>query len=614
MADFTDCKKHKISSQMLSAFGRSNSTGMMSPASSVGSSPGTVFSPMTNLAMTLGQLNTSSDLIDTPKRKLSMSLGSPTPSSSCRPRLSWSDGKKMPSLDEVDGSPFILKFPRSTEKNRPKPTTLLRKIQSMPQNGFYSPLSLFEDAQRMGTVPLSPKFPSPHAKYTSGSFVFHDESSHDSGLGDSHSCKDEDFHFTAPVGMPPRSNKKHFNDDTCSPFSYSPLNKEKRGNQLPPTCLFSPDEKPLCASPQIMKKKRIPLKTLMSSDSNISVDEDDGFLEMMDDIDEMDDVNKVSGLKDLIKAPILSSTCSFAEAKKSHDNRENISPPWKKRVLPRGLFRSPSAPRLNLEQAYERGRPSFKRPDPPRDDLTPVLSKRRKSVPNLTDEAESNISPRSLAAKVERCNTDNELVIKSALSRGAIDSNLIGDCSRAYCLPHVRGNHSDLKYITPDTLADLVDGKYGDIVEQFHIADCRYPYEFNGGHIKGAKNLYSREDIKREYLENRKTVTDKNKRLVIIFHCEFSSERGPKLSRYLRGEDRTVNAADYPALYYPEIYLLEGGYKAFYNQTHLRDLCEPQAYTPMLHEDYTQDLKHFRAKSKSWNGEKSNRFKTGRKY
>ena len=33
-------------------------------------------------------------------------------------------------------------------------------------------------------------------------------------------------------------------------------------------------------------------------------------------------------------------------------------------------------------------------------------------------------------------------------------------------------------------LAKVIEGHYNDIVERFTIIDCRYPYEFEGGHIK----------------------------------------------------------------------------------------------------------------------------------
>ena len=35
--------------------------------------------------------------------------------------------------------------------------------------------------------------------------------------------------------------------------------------------------------------------------------------------------------------------------------------------------------------------------------------------------------------------------------------------------------------------------------------------------------------------------------------------------RFLRSQDREMNKDNYPALNFPEVYLLEGGYKAFYH-------------------------------------------------
>ena len=48
----------------------------------------------------------------------------------------------------------------------------------------------------------------------------------------------------------------------------------------------------------------------------------------------------------------------------------------------------------------------------------------------------------------------------------------------------------------------------------------------------------------------------------------------------------------------------------------MQELCEPKTYKPMLHKDHGDDLKHFRAKSKSWAGERGNRvsFRTGLKF
>jgi len=32
-------------------------------------------------------------------------------------------------------------------------------------------------------------------------------------------------------------------------------------------------------------------------------------------------------------------------------------------------------------------------------------------------------------------------------------------------------------------MANLLQNEYSDVVEKYTIVDCRYPYEYNGGHI-----------------------------------------------------------------------------------------------------------------------------------
>jgi len=71
---------------------------------------------------------------------------------------------------------------------------------------------------------------------------------------------------------------------------------------------------------------------------------------------------------------------------------------------------------------------------------------------------------------------------------------LMGDYSSTYALPLISGRHKDLKTITPETLANLIKGEHK-LISCFTIIDARYPYEFNGGHIDGSKNLYHREEI-----------------------------------------------------------------------------------------------------------------------
>lgn len=143
------------------------------------------------------------------------------------------------------------------------------------------------------------------------------------------------------------------------------------------------------------------------------------------------------------------------------------------------------------------------------------------------------------------------------------DSRLIGDKSRDVSLSTVHSNkHVDLNCISAHTLKSLINGDN----RRYVIIDSRYPYEFEAGHIRGAMNLYTKEAVVEWALANRcdEEESETTLPLIVIFHCEFSSERGPSLLRFLRSQDRAMNSDRYPRLFYPELYLLDGGYKNFF--------------------------------------------------
>lgn len=285
----------------------------------------------------------------------------------------------------------------------------------------------------------------------------------------------------------------------------------------------------------------------------------------------------------------------------------------------------------------ETARDCFKRPEPPASaNCSPIQSKRHRCVekencPTPTRIASSTFSSsasiitsssssssiitsstssQSHAPPLRKCMSLNDAEIMSALARSENRSEpeLIGDLSKSYALPLMEGRHRDLKSISSNTVARLLNGEFDDQVASYRIIDCRYPYEFEGGHIMGAKNLYTHEQILEEFLSAQQTELQQqqnadagNKRNIIIFHCEFSSERGPKMSRFLRSLDRERNTNAYPALHYPEIYLLHNGYKEFFETQ--SEMCQPNAYRPMLEPAFNEAYRHFRAKSKSWNGD-----------
>jgi M-phase inducer phosphatase len=59
-----------------------------------------------------------------------------------------------------------------------------------------------------------------------------------------------------------------------------------------------------------------------------------------------------------------------------------------------------------------------------------------------------------------------------------------GDGRTTLGLPTVVGKHNELNNISAETLRDLMKGKYMDTIASYRVIDCRYPYEFDGGHIQ----------------------------------------------------------------------------------------------------------------------------------
>ncbi|UJR37969.1 hypothetical protein I4U23_030652 [Adineta vaga] len=192
--------------------------------------------------------------------------------------------------------------------------------------------------------------------------------------------------------------------------------------------------------------------------------------------------------------------------------------------------------------------------------------------------------------------SSNEEQIKASVELGS-NRNLTGDRSRTYLLPRCTSRkHADLACISAETMIDLLQNKYSSEIEQLHVIDCRYPYEYDGGHISIAKNFFTRPQIFEEYFRSPIKSNDPSKRIVFVFHCEFSSERAPSLLRYMRSEDRSIHANNYPALHYPELYLLEGGYKALFE--HSTEFCTPNLYRTMLDEQFQEQCRQFRSFSK----------------
>jgi M-phase inducer tyrosine phosphatase len=127
--------------------------------------------------------------------------------------------------------------------------------------------------------------------------------------------------------------------------------------------------------------------------------------------------------------------------------------------------------------------------------------------------------------------------------------------------------------ITCETLAEILDGEYDDHFDDLFIIDCRYAYEHEGGCIKGATNVNSPKILTESFFEE---ITPN---ALLVFHCEFSHNRGPQLAAIFREIDRNKNRNCYPHLFYPNVFVLDGGYRQFYSL--YPDKCDG-GYTPML--------------------------------
>jgi hypothetical protein len=124
--------------------------------------------------------------------------------------------------------------------------------------------------------------------------------------------------------------------------------------------------------------------------------------------------------------------------------------------------------------------------------------------------------------------------------------------------------------ISSETLMDALDGKYNHLYDSIRIIDCRFPFEYNGGHICGAENLYTWEQISAALFpaSSRCIQTHSTKRReLIVLHCEFSQQRGPSWWGRVRTHDRETRPPTETNLnqfIYPEMYVLKNGYKDFF--------------------------------------------------
>ncbi|XP_030574682.1 M-phase inducer phosphatase 2 isoform X1 [Archocentrus centrarchus] len=522
--------------------------------------PKAVLSPVTNLAMDMNKLAGLGSHCDTPKRRTLAPLEKVN-SFASDVSSDAGLGLDLPSpLDAIEVEDTFEKAIQESSRviNERIP---IRRINSLPHQlmGLSPALKGQQnDSHRYGV------FGQQHSQVTTSHYE------------NKENMPEESFEFKKPTKPVSRSRVRSFNGQSKDAFACRPSSAPALMLSSPPSIQLGFQD----SSPMFLRRS--------SLTSSLNDDEDDGFLEILDDNME-NDSSVPMGMANLLTAPLVT------------DITEEDSPVV--RCRPRSLFRSPSMP-------SPVSRPSIKRSDRPGDENTPVRVKRRRSLAGtqVTTMEQSPESPRMGCSLLQRSKSFCQAEIEKMLDGEGGSNELIGDFTKPFVLPTVEGKHQDLKYITSDMMVAALTGQFDHVVEQVIVIDCRYPYEFEGGHIKGALNLHQEEQVEDFLLKKPIVPSSPDKRVVIIFHCEFSSERGPRMCRFVRERDRALN--EYPTLHYPELYILKGGYKDFF--PHFQAQCEPQSYRPMHHEDFKEDLRKCRLKSRTWAGERSKREMYGR--
>lgn len=124
-------------------------------------------------------------------------------------------------------------------------------------------------------------------------------------------------------------------------------------------------------------------------------------------------------------------------------------------------------------------------------------------------------------------------------------------------------NQDGIALLNSNELVNLINENDRTKKNDLVIIDCRFPREFNEGHIINSLNIYDFDSLfqflKHILMSDRSKITQ----FKIVFYCEFSQYRSPKLSKFVRKLDRLVNIKYWPYLIYPDLFILNGGIHKF---------------------------------------------------
>jgi hypothetical protein len=243
--------------------------------------------------------------------------------------------------------------------------------------------------------------------------------------------------------------------------------------------------------------------------------------------------------KSILLRPSLSRTKNYSTNTVSFKQQENNSP------LPAfkfgaGVDSFPNASTMSLDECFAASPPQERRPG---SNGSIFASKPKPFGLNSSAVSRANGSPlaairkpagppsrtrpskfrRSLSMFEHPGDVMNAKQDQESYQPSGLQSVMDVDDAPTLKLPHFMPTEAEsLPRISHSTLVQILDGEFDHCYDNKVIIDCRFEYEYNGGHIEGAMNFCDKEKLAERLFQ-----APASDNTLLILHCEYSAHRAP---------------------------------------------------------------------------------------